>query len=142
MSFQIWHEKFGKFSSNHHKVRKCHFDWLFLSKVYEVWAKKYTGVIFHDTEQWCKIWINPDLVAWEIGWTFIRALKSLKHCTFMGSFCPKHIMFPSEKLRGIKCHDTETWCKIFRENWLVAWIITKGIWLMLLHFDQIFLSKA
>ena len=56
--------------------------------------KKYRGVIFHDTEQWCKIWINPDLVvskmAWEIGWTFIRAPKSLKNCTLMGSFCPKH----------------------------------------------------
>ena len=23
--------------------------------------KKYRGIIFHDTEQWCKIWINPDL---------------------------------------------------------------------------------
>ena len=35
--------------------------------------KKYRGVIFHDTEQWCKIWIIPDLVvskmACGIGWT-------------------------------------------------------------------------
>ena len=35
----------------------------------------------HDAEQSCKIWINPDLViskmAREIGWTFIRAIKSL-----------------------------------------------------------------
>ena len=53
--------------------------------------KKYRGVVFYDTEQWHKTWINPDLVvskmAWEIWWTFIRALKSLKNCTFMGSFC-------------------------------------------------------
>ena len=44
--------------------------------------KKYRGVIFHDTEQWCKIWINPDLavlkMAWRIGWTFTRAPKNLK----------------------------------------------------------------
>ena len=64
------------------KVRICHFNGLFLCKVYEVWAKKDRGVIFHDTEQWCKIWINPDLMvskmAWGIGWTFIRAPKSLK----------------------------------------------------------------
>ena len=33
-----------------------------LSKVYEVWAKKYRGVICHDTEQWCKNWINLDFV--------------------------------------------------------------------------------
>ena len=56
------HEEFGEFLPNHSKVKKFHFDGLFLSKVYEVWAKKYKGVIFHDTEQWCKIGIYPDLV--------------------------------------------------------------------------------
>ena len=67
--------------------------------------KKYKGVIFHDTEQWCKIWIVPELVvskmAWGIGWTFIRALKSLKNCTLMGFFCQKHIMFQLESFTGI-----------------------------------------
>ena len=61
------------FCPNHSKTGKFHFDGLFLSKLYEVWGKKYRGVIFHDT--------NPDLViskmGWGIGWTFIRALKSL-----------------------------------------------------------------
>ena len=78
--------------------------------------KKYRGVIFHDTEQWCKIWINLDLVvskmAWGIGLTFIEAFKSLKTCTLMGSLCPKHIMFSLENFRGIMCHETEGWCKI------------------------------
>ena len=57
-----WHEEFGEFSLNHSKVRKFHFDGLFLSKEYNVWAKKYRGVVFHDTEQWHKTWINLDLV--------------------------------------------------------------------------------
>ena len=39
--------------------------------------RKYRRVIFHDTEQGCKIRINPDLLiskmAWGIVWTFIRA---------------------------------------------------------------------
>ena len=35
-------------------------------------------------------------IAWRIGWTFIRALKNLKNCTLMGSFCPQNIMFQSE----------------------------------------------
>ena len=77
--------------------------------------KKYRGVIFHDTEQWYKIWINSELVvlkmALGIGWTFITALKSLKNCTLMGSFCPKHL-FQLENFRGILCHETEGWCKI------------------------------
>ena len=61
--------------------------------------KKYRGVIFHDIEQWCKIWINPGLRVSKVGWgiwhwwTFIRAPKSLKNCTLIGSFFPKHITF-------------------------------------------------
>ena len=43
---------------------------------------------------------------------FFKALKSLKNCTLMGSFCPKHIMFQLENFRGIVCHDTEKCCKI------------------------------
>ena len=78
--------------------------------------KKYREVIFHDPEQWCKIWIDPDLVVskilWGIVWTFIRAPKSLKNCTLMGYFCTKHIIFQPEKFRGIMCHNTEGWCKI------------------------------
>ena len=80
--------------------------------------KKYRGVIFHDTELWSKICITPDLVVshfWKIEWTewtFIRVLKSLKNCTLMGSFCPKHTMFQLENFREIMCYDTEGWSKI------------------------------
>ena len=52
--FQKWHEEFDKFSPNQSKVQKFHFDGLFLSKVYEIWAKKYREVIFYDTEV-CKM---------------------------------------------------------------------------------------
>ena len=47
--FQNWHEKLGKFSLNHSKIQKFHFDGLYFSKLYEVWAKKYRGVMFHWT---------------------------------------------------------------------------------------------
>ena len=70
-------------------------------------VEKYRGVIFHGTEQWFKIWINPDLVAskmaWGIGWTFIRALKSLKNCTLMDSFCRKHTTCFSYKILEELC---------------------------------------
>ena len=51
---------------------------------------KYKEFIFHETEQWCKIWIDHVVsnMAWGIGWTFIRALKSLKNCTLTSSFSP------------------------------------------------------
>ena len=77
--------------------------------------KKYRGAIFHNKEQWCKNWINLNLViskmGWGIEWTFIRALKSLKNRTLMGSFCRKNIMFQIKDSRGVMCHDTERWCK-------------------------------
>ena len=38
--FQKWHEEFDEFSPNHSKIKKFHIDRLFLSKVYDVWAKK------------------------------------------------------------------------------------------------------
>ena len=45
-------------------------------------------------------------LAWGIEWTFIKALRNLKICTFMGSFCPK---------------------RNWRENWLVAWKMTRNL---------------
>ena len=60
------------------------------------YLQKYRLLIFHGTKQWYKILINSDLVvskmAWGIGWTFIRALKSRKNCTLMDSFCPNHVI--------------------------------------------------
>ena len=50
----VSNEEFGEFSSNHSKIWKFLFDWFFLFEVYRVWGT-YRGVIFCDTEQWCKI---------------------------------------------------------------------------------------
>ena len=76
--------------------------------------KNYRGAIFHDIEQECKISISPGLavlkMTWEIGWTFIRAPKSLKNWTLLNFLCPKH-MFQLENFTGIMCHDTEVCCK-------------------------------
>ena len=129
---------FGEFLPNHIKVWNFHFDGIRFQ------LKKYTGVIFHDAEQWCKIWINPDLVvskmARGIGWTFIRVLKSLKNCTLMGSFCPKHIMFQVENFRGIMCHDTEEWCIILKK--MIRALKNDIRDFVNLHFDGLLLSKA
>ena len=50
-------------------------------------------------------------ITWRIGWTFIRALKSVKNCTLISSFCAKHVMLQIENYRGVMYHDTEGWCK-------------------------------
>ena len=42
-------------------LKYLHFNGLFLIKVYHVRSKKCSGVMFDDTEDWCKIWRNTDL---------------------------------------------------------------------------------
>ena len=63
LSFQNWHKEFDKFWPEHSKVSKI------FTLIGSFWAKyilfelkKYRGVIFHDIEEWCKIWRKTDLL--------------------------------------------------------------------------------
>ena len=73
---------FGEFSSNHSKVQKFHFDGVFLSKVYEVWAKKLQRIYLSWHWTVMQNVKNPDLVVskmtWGIGWTFIVGAPTSK----------------------------------------------------------------
>ena len=42
-------------------LKNFHFNSLLFSKIYVVWAKKYRGVILHETEEGYKIWRGTDL---------------------------------------------------------------------------------
>ena len=54
--FQNWQE-FGEFLSEHSKVSKIYTLIGPLREKYVMFdLKKYRGVIFHDTREWCKIW--------------------------------------------------------------------------------------
>ena len=78
---------------------------------------------------WTKwLWVQVQLhsldlavskLVWGIGWTFIKAPKNLKLCTFMSSFCPKH------NVLAWKCQrNYASWhwnlMKNLSENWLLA----------------------
>ena len=54
------------------------FNWLLWPKYIMFELKKYRGVMFHDTEKWCKIWRKTDL--WFGKW----------HEEF-GKFSPEHL---------------------------------------------------
>ena len=41
----------------------------------------------------------------------MRGVASLKICTLMGSFCPKHIKLKMKKYRRVISHDKEEWSK-------------------------------
>ena len=61
LSFQNWHEEFDEFWPEHLKASKI-FTLMrsFWVKYILFELKNYRGVIFHDTEEWCKIWRRTD----------------------------------------------------------------------------------
>ena len=79
--FQNWHKEFDKFWLEHLKMSKIYtLTGCFWSKYVIFQLKKYRGVIFHDTREWCKIWRKTDL--WFGKW----------HEEF-GKFSPEHPKF-------------------------------------------------
>ena len=79
------------------------------------------------------------LVTWKmtlgIWLIFMRAVKSLKNCTLIGSFHPKHIKIYMKKNRRVMSHDTEKWCKVWRKTeswfqkmtWEIWWILMRAV---------------
>ena len=53
----IWHI----FTRVLESLKNLNFNGIFLNKVYNVWAKKTRRVMFHETEECCKIWTKIDL---------------------------------------------------------------------------------
>ena len=75
--FKKWQE-FSEFWSEHWKILKIStFIGSFCAKYIKFDLKKYRGVFFHDTVEWCKIWRKTDL--WFGKW----------HEEF-GKFSPEH----------------------------------------------------
>ena len=88
--------------------KNLHLNWHLSTKVYYLWAKKNgKGVIFHDTEEWCKIWRKTDL--WFGKWQ-----------QEFGKFPP---VYELKVYRGVMCQDNEECCKFWRridmlfQNW-------------------------
>ena len=78
-------------------LKNLHFNRLFLSKVYIVWAKRYRGVVFHETEERYKIWRGSNLSFQNRHKEFVKfwleRLKVSKIFTLMGSLWAKYIVF-------------------------------------------------
>ena len=89
--------------------------------------KKYRGVIFHDTEQWCKIWITLTLrfQKWheELGELSLEHSKSEK-LYIDGLFLSKAYNVSARKFQ--RNYVSWHWrvMQNLKENWLVAWKMT------------------
>ena len=132
--FHKWQE-FGEFSPEHSKVWKiCTLIGSYCAKYLMFDLKKYWGVIFHDTEEWCKIWKKTDL--WFGKW----------HEEF-GKFSPEHWkvsklglwwdpFVQSRKYMNLKfkeelCVMTMKNHTKMKNSWLVVLKLTWGIWQIL-----------
>ena len=100
----------------------------------DFWAKyilfeltKCRGVIFHETEEECKIWRGIDLSFqnWhkEFDKFWPEHSKVSTIFTLVASFWAKYIFFELKKYRGVIVHDIEEWCKIWikTELWFGKW---------------------
>ena len=129
MSFKNLHKEFVKFWPERSKVSKI-FTLMgsFWAKYILFELKKYRGVIFHDIEEWCKIWRKTDL------------LLGKWHEKF-GKFSPEHSKVSKLELwwdlfvQSRKCVSLEFTEKIWqwrmirklKRNWLVALKLIWGI---------------
>ena len=65
-------------------------------------------------------------LAWEIRWTFIKALKNLKICNLMSPFCPKH----NASARKFQRNYVSWYWRLMQnlsENWFVARKMTRNL---------------
>ena len=82
--------------------------------------KKYRGVMFDDSEYWCKTWRKTNF--YFPKW----------HEEF-GKFSPKHLKVSKLKIyRGVICHDRmqnskRNWLVVSKLTWGIWWILTRGI---------------
>ena len=132
--FQKW-QKFGEFWPEHSKVSHiCTLIGSYCAKYLMFGLKKYRGVIFHDTEEWCKTWRKTNL--WFGKWNLEcneELRLSVKTKTLMGSFCPKQKMHELKVYRGATRNNTEEWWKIWRridllfQNWNLEWGVMRNL---------------
>ena len=91
--------------------------------------KEYREGMYHDTEEWSKIWRKTNLFfqQWQEFGKFWSKHLSLQNLLCDLSLLCKVYVWP-KKYRRVIFNYTEKSCKIRRKNWLVAWKMTWGIW--------------
>ena len=134
LSSQNWHKEFDKFWLEHWKVSKLYTlmgcfwtKYIYIYIMFEL--KKYRGIIFHDTREWCKIWRNNDL--WSGKWHEKFGKFSLEHMKVS-----KLGLLLGPLIQSRRCMSLQFTGELFVmtmkndakfENWLVSSKLTQGI---------------
>ena len=115
----------------------CTFIGSYCAKYLMFDLKKYRGVIFHDTEEWCKIWRKTDL--WFGKWHEVydkfspEHLEVSKNFSFNGLLLSKVYIVGAKKVQ--RSYLSWHWrvMQNLKRNWLVFSKLTWGIWLILMQ---------
>ena len=121
MIFTKWAHQSAKFQTSDCSGKispNLYFDRLLLLKVYKISAKKLQRNYVSWYWRVVQTKKNEFFVSKmpRIWWNLIRALKSLKNCTFIGLFCAKYATFDLKKYGGVIFHDTGNSWKIWRKT--------------------------
>ena len=124
--FQKWHQ-FGEFWPEHSKFTKFLLWLFFCGRYVTCYQKKYRGVIFHGTEEWCKIWRKADLRfgKWRKKYDKFSPehLKVSNLGLWYDAFIQSRKCMSLTFTEELFCHYNEDWCKIWRgidlsfQNW-------------------------
>ena len=110
------YEEFNKFWTEHSKISIiCTLMSWFWPKCIMFQLRKYRRVMFHDTQDWYKVWKKTDwcFEIWhkKFGKFSPEHLKVSKLGPW-ASFCQKLKMYELENYKGVMCLGSEEWCKI------------------------------
>ena len=115
--------------------------------------KKYRRLNSHGIQEW---WKFKEILTYGFKYdmknllNFHPTTQKSKNFTPMGYFCPKYLRFELKWYRGVICHETEKWCKIwkpwscgFKNTWGIGWtfIIRAPKILKIVHWWALFVQS-
>ena len=116
----------------HESLKHFHFNGLLFSKVQIVWAKKYSGIAFHETEEGYKTWGGIDLSFqnWQKIWQILTwaPKESLKNFHFNGLLLSKVYIVWAAKVQRNYLSWHRGVMQILKKDSPVVWKKTWEIW--------------
>ena len=116
-------------------LKKFHFNSLLLSKVYIFWTKNYREVIFHDIEEWCKIWKKKMTCCLEIDGILLPKVENSRPQNLQRSY----VSWQWRMIQKLK----RNWLVVLKLTWGTSQILTRAFEsLKNLSFNWLLVTKV
>ena len=129
------------FHAGSRETENLHFNQLLLSKACKVSDEKvqksYVSWHWKVMQILEKNWLLVPKMSWWIWWILMRAVASLKICTFMCTTFIESILCLCHKSREELCDITQKIDASLKRSWLVLWKMTRGICQILTQHSKV-----